>query len=65
MIDCGYIIHPDGVKSIKALHKAGRERMTWEALQQAFVDYGANNLILQSELAAFMEANGYNTESEV
>lgn len=65
-------------KYLKALHPAERERMSWDALWQAIQDYPiitpnptpelpliSGELILESELSAFMAANGYNTEEEI
>ena len=58
--ETGSIIHPEGGKSLKALHPSGRTRMSWESIWQAFQDYGVENLILDSELEQYKEENGYN-----
>jgi hypothetical protein len=65
IIPDGVIKHPTNGKIIHQLHPSGRSKMSWEALWQAFQDYGVENLILDTELKAFKEANGYNVEEVI
>ena len=57
----GEIVHPTEQRSLKALHTGGRDgALNWEQLQAAVGQYGLSAIVLDSEVSAYMAANGYN-----
>jgi hypothetical protein len=59
----GEIPHQTEQKSLKALHVGGRDGgLEWEDIVEAVELFWVENIILESEVAAYMAASGYNVE---